>query len=201
MLSGSLILRGREVEDPLAVALAFAEKYLPAERARPRPVSFDERDLRSANRGGARISAAEIAAVLERRQAIERSLRGIRADASLAAPAASIPWTELARLFEAFAGIRGVGLSKMTKALHPKRPALIPMLDSVVQAYLVDEPAQPATVSFAARATALVRSYKRDLDGHRAEIRLLCRELERRGHEITEVRLLDVLIWSVAAGA
>jgi hypothetical protein len=31
----------------------------------------------------------------------------------------------------------GAGLSKMTKALRPKRPALIPMLDTVVQKYLV----------------------------------------------------------------
>ena len=55
-------------------------------------------------------------------------------------PRALIPWAPLARLFEAFAGIRGVGFSKMTKALHKKRPALIPMLDSVVQAYLASRP-------------------------------------------------------------
>jgi Family of unknown function (DUF6308) len=39
-------------------------------------------------------------------------------------------------LFDAFADIRGVGFAKMTKALYRKRPALIPILDSVVQTYL-----------------------------------------------------------------
>jgi hypothetical protein len=37
------------------------------------PASFDERDLRLTNRGGARISAAEITAILERRVKIERA--------------------------------------------------------------------------------------------------------------------------------
>ena len=51
-------------------------------------------------------------------------------DASLAGAAALDPLERAHRLFEGFAGIRGIGLSKVTKTLHPKRPALIPMLDS-----------------------------------------------------------------------
>ena len=44
----------------------------------------------------------------------------------------------------------------MTKALHPKRPALIPMLDSVVQAYLTrDDSAAGSSGTFGERATAL----------------------------------------------
>ena len=72
------------------------------------------------------ISAAEITAVLGRRRAIERALRAIAPDASLAGAAASVPWLPLGQLFGAFAGIRGVGMSKMTKALHRKRPAADP---------------------------------------------------------------------------
>src|SRR5205823_1655471 len=93
--------------------------------------------------GGARISAAEIAAILERRGGIERALRSIDPDASLAGTVQSIPWGPLMRLFDAFADIRGVGFSKMTKALHPKRPVLIPLLDSVVQAYLATDTVLP----------------------------------------------------------
>ena len=156
-------------------------------------MSFDETDLRRANRGGARISAVQIAAVLERRGAIERELGEIAPDTSLAA--ATIPWIPLTRLFEAFADIHGVGFSKMTKALHPKRPALIPMLDSVVQEYLGDVPAG----SFAERAAALVRVYKDDLDRNRAALRGLRNVLTRRGYSVTEVRILDILIWSVLA--
>ena len=91
--------------------------------------------------------------------------------------------------------IRGIGLSKMTKALHPKRPALVPMLDSVVQTYLaVDD--LGADAPFGERALALVRGYKRDLDLNRRSLRATRRELVRRGHDVTEVRILDLLIWS-----
>ena len=68
------------------------------------------------------------------------------------APASAVPWLPLRELFDAFADIRGVGFSKMTKALHPKRPALIPMLDSVVQRYLeADDPGAEAPFGERAR--------------------------------------------------
>jgi hypothetical protein len=189
------------VDRPLDLALEFLEAYssYEAEEASG-PGSFDESDLRLANRGGARISAAEIAAILERRGEIERALREIHPDSSLAAATSSIAWLPLTRLFDAFGDIRGVGFSKMTKALHKKRPALIPMLDSVVQAYLTsaDSEAQPSG-SFAERAMALVRSYKRDLDRNRSALREVQQELATRTFRLTEVRILDLLIWSESA--
>ena len=197
----TIILRGGiELEDPLEQALAFLAAYSGDELDASGPESFDERDLRRANRGGARISGAEIAAILERRGEIEGALREIHPAASLVNGTASIPWIPLTRLFDGFAEIRGVGFAKMTKALHRKRPALIPMLDSVVQAYLTsDEPETPSSGSFGERATALVRSYKRDLDVNRAALHELRRELVRREYQLTEVRILDLLIWSLLA--
>ena len=153
-----IVLRhGIEVQNALEPTLEFLHAYpsTVAEDASPTE-SFGEDDLRRANRGGARISAAEIAAVLERKAEIERWLREISARASLAGAARSIPWSALTGLFEGFSGIRGIGLSKVTKTLHPKRPALIPMLDSVVQAYLERDDLGESD-SFAERATALVR--------------------------------------------
>jgi uncharacterized protein DUF6308 len=185
---------GFEVEDPLQVVLGFLESW--RLEAGDRSSSFGESDLRLANRGGARIAAAEIAGILERRRAIERALRSIAPDASLTGPARAVPWLPLSQAFDAFAGIKGVGFSKMTKALHPKRPALVPMLDSVVQKHLVADDLG-ADAPFAERALALVRGYKRDLDRNRVAIRALRRELARRGHDVTEVRILDLLIWSV----
>jgi Family of unknown function (DUF6308) len=183
------------------VALEFLAAYSHHETDDPsRPASFDESDLRLANRGGARISAAEIAAILERRGEIERALHKIPSDASLADATSSVPWIPLTRLFDAFADIRGVGFSKMTKALHPKRRALIPMLDSVVQAYLTgDDPGPRASGSFGDRATALVRSYKQDLDRNQQVLHEVQRELASRTYRITEVRILDLLIWSHSA--
>jgi len=200
MPEARVILRdGVEVEHPLDVALAFFEAYSSYEAGdSSRPNSFDERDLRRANRGGARISATEIEAILERRRAIERGLRAIPPGASLADVTGSIPWSPMTRLFNGFADIRGIGFSKMTKALHRKRPALIPMLDSVVQAYLAGndlatDPSRP----FGERAIALVRSYKRDVDRNRSALQVLKRELADRNYGTTEVRILDLLIWSV----
>jgi Family of unknown function (DUF6308) len=193
----AVVLRnGLEVPDPLAVVEGFLGAYRIDPGAPTEPLSFAETDLRRANSDGARISAAQIAAILERRGAIEGALRAIAPDASLAA-AAAVPWPALGALFDAFADIAGVGFAKMTKALHPKRPALIPILDSLVQAHLADDLVKEAP--FGERALGLVRGYKRDLDANRAPLRALQRQLARHGHELTEVRILDVLIWSVEA--
>ena len=192
-----VVLRnGVVVEDPLCVVLGPIEAgwALDVGHHSP-PASFGEPDLRVANRNGARISAAEIATILERRPAIVRALRAIPSHASLAGAAKSVPWLHLTQLFDAFADIRGVGFSKMTKTLHPKRPALIPMLDSVVQRYLEDD--DPGVAApFGERALALVHGYKRDLDRNRAALQTLRRELTRGGYELTEVRIFDLLIWA-----
>jgi hypothetical protein len=198
----TIILRsGVEVENPLELALEFLAAYSSYETyGSSGAASFNESDLRLANRGGARISAAEIAAILERRDEIERALHRIHPDASLADATSSIPWIPLTLLFNAFADIRGIGFSKMTKALHRKRPSLIPMLDSVVQTYLTrDDPRMRSAWSFGERATALVRSYKRDLDRNRTVLHEIQQELASRKYRLTEVRILDLLIWSTGA--
>lgn len=197
-----MVLRGAfGIADPLGVVLGFLEAYRqidPDERARA--ASFGEPDLRRANRAGARISAAEIEALTARRAEIEAALRAIPADASLARSARNVPWSGLQRLFGAFADVSGIGVSKVTKALHPKRPALIPMLDSVVQAYLADD--DPGVrAAFDERALALVRGYKRELDANRAAMRELQREVARRGFRLSEVRILDIVIWSAVTEA
>jgi hypothetical protein len=202
-----VVLRnGVYISDPLSIVLGFLKARWPFDVSDPsRFASFGEPDLRLANRGGARISAAQIAAILERRPAIEPALRAIPPHASLtdAADAADavnlVPWLPLRQLFDAFADIRGVGFSKMTKALHPKRPALIPMLDSVVQKYLHDDD-PGAQAPFGERALGLVRGYKRDLDRNRAAVQTVRQELASRGYGLTEVRILDLLVWSAESG-
>ena len=151
-----LLRDGASIEDPLRVVLGFLKMPGRFDVSDPsRPESFGEPDLRLANRGGARISAAQIAAILQRRRAIERALQAIPSAASLSGAVNSVPWLPLSQLFDAFADIRGVGLSKMTKALYPKRPALIPMLDSMVQTlpYLVMHVHRRQNVRICHRAT------------------------------------------------
>jgi hypothetical protein len=195
-----VVLRnGSEIVDPLSVVLGFLERWHFDVSPASESASFAESDLRRANRGGARISAAEIRAILSRSRAIERALRAITADASLAGAARSVPWLPLRQLFDAFADIRGIGFSKMTKVLHYKRPALIPMLDSVVQGYLQDDDLGVGA-PFGERAIGLVRGYKRDLDLNRRAVHAVRLEIARRGYGLTEVRILDLLIWSVEVG-
>ena len=205
-----VVLRGGVViEDPPQTLLDLLKGPWRIDVSDPeRLESFGEPDLRLANRGGARISAAEIAAILERRPAIEQALRAIAPDASLTGPAGpagtagtagapdSVPWLPLGQLLDAFADIRGVGFAKMTKALHPKRPALIPMLDSIVQKYLHEDDLG-AQAPFGPRALGLIRGYKRDLDGNRSALQAVQRDLTRHGYQLTEVRILDLLILSV----
>jgi len=193
-----VVLRnGVVIDDPLRVVLGILAAFRFDADGPSSPESFGEPDLRLANRDGARISAAEIAAILERRRAIERALRAIAPGASLTGTADSVPWLPLGQLFGAFAGIRGVGLSKMTKALYPKRPALIPMLDSIVQRYLEDD--DDVRAPFGERALALVRGYRRDLDNNAAAVGAVRQELAGRGYGLTEERILDLLVLSAAA--
>ena len=197
-----VVLRdGVGIDDPLGAVLGLLKRPGPFDISDPsRPVLFGEPDLRLANRGGARISAAQIAAILERRDSIERALHGIPSGASLSAAVNRVPWLPLRQLFGAFADIRGVGLAKMTKALYPKRPALIPMLDSIIQTYLQhDDPG--AQAPFAERALGLVRGYQRDLDRNQEAVQAVRQDLSRRGYELTEVRILDLLILSVQGAA
>ena len=196
-----IVLRGGVViEDPLSVVLGFLARWRIDVSDPSQPASFGEPDLRLANRGGARISAAQIAAILQRRDAIERALGAIAPDASLSGQASPVPWLPLRQLFDAFAEIPGIGFAKMTKALHPKRPALIPMLDSIVQKYLADDD-PGAQAPFGRRALELTRGYQSDLDRNTAAVRAIRQELASRGYELTDVRILDLLILSVQAVA
>jgi hypothetical protein len=88
----------------------------------------------------------------------------------------------------------------MTKVLYPKRPALIPMLDSVVQKYLQDDDLGDQAPS-AERALGLGRGYQSDLDRNHAAMQEVQQELARRGYRLTEVRILDLLILSTQAAA
>jgi hypothetical protein len=103
-----LLRDGVGIEDPLRVVLCFLKAPGRFDVSDPsQPESFGEPDLRLANRGGARISTAKIAAILQRRRPIERALQAIPPGASLSAPVTFVPWLPLSQRFDAFADIRG----------------------------------------------------------------------------------------------
>jgi hypothetical protein len=196
----ALVFRnGIRLEDPTELAVLFLENdysYRSYDSvAVPADDTLREEDLRMANRIGARMSAAEVAGILERAREMEAALRRIPADVSLADSEERIPWDALHQLYTAPSDVTGIGLAKLTKALHKKRPQLIPMLDSVVAGYLRSVDSIPPGGGLAA-ATALTRSYKRDLDANRATLECVQAELEARGYSLSLCRILDLYTWA-----
>jgi hypothetical protein len=188
---------GVALREPLTLALLFLEHS--SRSYDLQPVRADARwrreDAQVANRAGARMSSHEIDALMRRKSTIEAALRAIPGDAELADPDEHIPWEALHALYAAFGGIPGVGLAKATKALHKKRPQLIPMLDSFVAGYLRSIDEIPVG-SFADEALALTRSYKVDLDANAGVLASVQRALGEHGYTLSLCRILDVYAWA-----
>ena len=143
------------------------------------------------------MSSREIDALMGRKAEVEDALRRIPGDASLAGPGDEIPWDGLRDLYGAVGGISGVGLAKATKALHRKRPHLIPMLDSVVAGYLRSVEEIPIG-DFADEALGLTRSYKVDLDANAETLVSVQHGLNEQGYTLSLCRILDLYTWAYA---
>jgi hypothetical protein len=157
--------------------------------------SLSERDVRIANRIIARMGPDTVAAILSRAPAASAALAQIPANASLVNSDAGIPWEALDHLYKAFEGLPGVGLARITKVLHKKRPALIPILDSVVDRYLVS--IEGGIVGgLAQRGATLTRAYKAELDACLSVLKCVRDTLAADGFHLTECRLLDIYLWA-----
>lgn len=196
----SLRLRsGAEIADPVSLVRLFIAKdgsyqhYDLAEVSKDD--SLSERDVRVANRIIARMGADTVAAILSRSALAAAALSNIPAGASLADTDLDIPWEALDDLYRAFEGLPGVGLPRITKVLHKKRPGLIPIVDSVVDQYLVSVDG-PVVGSLADRGTALTRAYKAELDACLPVLACVRAELLTDGINLTECRLLDIYLWA-----
>lgn len=161
--------------------------------------TLTEADVRVANRSTARMSPAVVAGIMERHERIDEALASIPASSSLMDEDGSVPWEALRRLFEACDGVPAVGLARITKVMHRKRPALIPILDSVIEAYLV-RTGGPVAGTRPERGVALTRVYKREMDSNAETLRCLRGELARGSLDLTECRLLDVFMWAHSVG-
>ncbi len=173
----AIVLRnGTRIDDALGMALEFVEhdgSYQSYDLAR---VEQDDvltaSDIRVANAMIARMSPRVIADIYARAPVINDALADVPPSASLAAADDAIPWQALEELLRAMDGIPEVRLARQTKVLHKKRPALMPILDSVLEAYL------------------------RRVDGLRRTGDAAREQLRRRGIDLTECRLLDLFLWA-----
>lgn len=196
-----IVLRnGTRIEDALDTALEFVEHDGSYQSYDLAPVEQDdvltESDIRVANAMIARMSPRVIADIYARAPVINAALAQVPPSASLAGAEDAIPWRALEELMRAMDGIPEVRLARQTKVLHKKRPALIPILDSVLETYLRRVDGVRRTGDAARDAVELIRSYKRELDANLLAIQTLQQELRRRGIDLTECRLLDLFLWA-----
>jgi hypothetical protein len=114
------------------------------------------------------------------------------------------PLSDVVTLLAAAMQTRYVLLATATKVLHRKRPALIPVLDSVVVAHYLrrrgeDRLLRQSWVSRPAAAKAAeiaLDDFRDDLRNARPDLERLRAELVKRGFLLTSVRVLDILIWT-----
>lgn len=196
-----IILRsGVRIDDPLRLAVDFVERDGSYRSYDLASVAQDdvltESDIRVANAMIARMSPRVMAGIYARAPVINAALAQLPPSSSLVAPDAAIPWEAAEVLMRAVDGIPEVRLARQTKVLHKKRPALIPILDSVVETYLRRVDVLPRSGDPARDAVELIRSYKRELDANYVAIAAVQGELRLRGIELTECRLLDLFIWA-----
>lgn len=193
---------GVTLREPLTLALLFLEHDYSYKSYDSQPVLADATwrrgDAQIANRIGARMSSQEIDSLLARKDTIEDALRRIPGDASLAGKDEEIPWDALGDLYKATARISGVGLAKATKALHKKRPHLIPLLDSFVAGYLRSVDEVPLLGDLGDQALALTRSYKVDLDANLDTLLHVQLDLNEQGYALSLCRILDLYTWAYA---
>jgi Family of unknown function (DUF6308) len=191
---------GVEIADTLETALDFVARDGSYRAYDLAPVAVDadltEADVRVANGIIARMPGRVVERIVRRAPAVNAALERIPAETTLLAPEEDVPWEALELLLLALAGLDEVGLPRATKVLHKKRPALVPILDSVVETYLRSVEEIPRLGDFAADGVALIRSYKRELDATGTGLRALRGELAARGIELTECRLLDLFLWA-----
>ena len=185
-------------------ASAYDEARLPQDN------SFTEDQIeqvvRAANRLGARIPYKNerkiIKPLLQRKDEIESKLRGIPVHLAIIDNYEEIPWENLKSLFDTFE-MKYIGLARMTKILHKKRPHLIPILDTniLVNRYLEPLLQQNGIVvrEETEKAICYVKELKKDVDRNKDALIKLQHNLASKGYDIYDisiVRLVDILIWS-----
>ena len=92
--------------------------------------------------------------------------------------------------------VKGVKVPKATKILHKKRPNLIPVFDSRVGLYYAARLRNPKFDLDADDISSLLESFRQDLQAVTEEVRNLKRELDATNVRLTNIRILDHLIWA-----
>lgn len=208
----TITIAGRQVTNPFEQLVSYAERYggtlLHYDLADPgAPFALSAEDIQRTRKIASRISNRELAWLLERAQTAP--WRDVAPDADLgdADPGEEGGLYDRAdALYQHFrtAAPRGVNIAKISKVLYPKRPALVPILDSRVTA-MYHRAARRAALRHPARGYrrmywAAIRDDRIANRDCLAALKARCgqddREPVRRLAQLTDLRLLDILTWA-----
>lgn len=138
-------------------------------------------------------TAEKVRSIWTGRGPVEEVLARIPAEVSLEAP--SVPWDELAALFDAFCQIKHAKWAVATKILHKKRPGLIPIYDSVLSEYftplLTQQPKRGTSIGW--KLVEHLKLFRTYLLECQPEIEGLCKAASASGWPITPVRAFESL--------
>jgi hypothetical protein len=193
---------GLTVEDPMSIVLGYVNANVYS-RYDAVPVLHDNQlrqsEIELSRRLGSRISNRQVAMLCEQRDPVEAALADIPGYIDLL----DVPFGEpipgeagISGAITAMCRIDGIKLAKSAKILHKKRPALIPILDTVVQMYYW--PKWVPSVrgrSWGDYATTMIRMIHRDLYSIGEQLREIRHGLTNRGLIVSCCRILDILIW------
>jgi len=152
-----------------------------------------------ANAINAQLTGKDVIGLRDRLTEINKILSKISPNCSLSDPIDHIPLEALRSLFSETMGW-GIKESKTTKILHKKRPALIPVLDSVLLKYCNEAAGGQLGTRGAPRAEKLleaIKIFKVDLDTNLDILQHLGLN-DQRANELSLVRRLELLIWAWA---
>lgn len=141
-----------------------------------------------------RISGAVGRDIYRQRGPVEAALAAIDPKVSICDSEASIPWQSVERAISALCSVSGAKVAVATKILHKKRPRLIPILDSVMDAHYAVAPEKGRT--WGGYTVALMRLFRRDLLAVKTEVGQMARALAAKGISLTPCRILEFLLWA-----
>lgn len=98
-------------------------------------------------------------------------------------------------LLDAACSVRGVGLAVATKVLFRKRPAYLPMLDSVVVRAYLEALRRPAIKGAGARGAFVMRAFRTDLAAVSQPLAEIETALAAEDTPMTKLRILEILEW------
>lgn len=214
-MSAQITVAGRTIHHPIDVLEEYAQRYRRtlaqydnAKQASPDEITFQ--DVRATRVIASRISAEQASQIVERSETNRQLLKAIPADAHAqdADPGESDGlYDAMTALYQALQGT-GIRDSKVSKVLHLKRPSLYPILDSSL-ARFYRQAAQEAAARYPRRgfrrmAWAAIRDDVISNQEGLATLRDAVADHEsmrhQRVHELSDLRLLDILAWKAQHG-